>query len=380
MVACTDISLANTIAGISSLDGGETVHVRVVVTKAIQPRLDGGTAAAAPALDLAVPESVPVVVPVAAAVAAPVASIPATTVETTTPPNAPGQTTLAQRDPAHGKLAGLVQSVQRVLAGALHPAPVPSNLRPSLGDARVRSKLYDDGCVNVGVNAKLQPCSYGVKGSGKLMVLFGDSHAAQWFEAVEAVATQHGFELVVLIKAGCPVAKVTVPTPVLKFTCPAWRDKAMAWMTEHKPDLVIATNSYTQYTADEASWDAGADETVSALTAITHDVVVLGDNPVSKDDPPSCLSASLGDATACATPREAAVRSDRISGEVSAARKSGAVFVDTSNWFCTTTACPAVVGNLLILRDQTHLTAPAAEFYQPMLAAAIAPAIAAASA
>jgi SGNH domain (fused to AT3 domains) len=167
---------------------------------------------------------------------------------------------------------------------------------------------------------------------------------------------------------------------VLKFTCPAWRDKAMAWMTEHKPDLVIATNSYTQYTADEASWAAGADEAMSALTAVTHNVVVLGDNPVSKDDPPSCLSASLGDATACATPREAAVRSDRISDEVSAARKSGAVFVDTSNWFCTTTACPAVVGNLLILRDQTHLTAPAAEFFQPMLAAAIAPAIAAAAA
>jgi peptidoglycan/LPS O-acetylase OafA/YrhL len=350
-----------------------------VVMRAGQPRLDGGTTAAAPALDLAVPESARVVVAVASPVAAPVASIRAITVQTATGPTAPGPTTLVQPDPPQGKLAGLVQSAQRVLAGALHPAPVPLNLRPSLGDARVRSKLYDDGCVNVGVNAKLQPCSYGVKGSGKLMVLFGDSHAAQWFEAVEAIAKQHGFELVVLTKAGCPVANVTVPTPVLKFACPAWRDRALAWMTENKPDLVIATNSYTQYTADEASWAAGADEAVSALTAVTHNVVVLGDNPVSKDDPPSCLSASLGDATACATPRDAAVRADRISGEVSAARNSGAVFVDTSNWFCTPTACPAVVGNLLILRDETHLTAPAAEFYQPMLAAAIAPAMAAAS-
>jgi hypothetical protein len=36
-------------------------------------------------------------------------------------------------------------------------------------------------------------------------------------------------------------------------------------------------------------------------------------------------------------------------------------------------ACPVVVGDLLVLRDETHLTPPMAEFLTPLLDAALAP-------
>ena len=47
-------------------------------------------------------------------------------------------------------------------------------------------------------------------------------------------------------------------------------------------------------------------------------------------------------------------------------------FVDTTDWFCTDDTCPAVLGNLLVMRDETHITAPMAEFLRPLLEAALA--------
>jgi hypothetical protein len=73
------------------------------------------------------------------------------------------------------------------------------------------------------------------------------------------------------------------------------------------------------------------------------------------------------------------VRADRIRGELAAADAHGATFVDTTDWFCTPDSCPAVVGDLLVLRDETHITPPMAEFLTPLLDAALAPVLAAAT-
>jgi hypothetical protein len=195
----------------------------------------------------------------------------------------------------------------------------------------------------------------------------------QWFEPLQLIAQQRGYQLVVLAKGGCPVTAVTVKTPILKVTCPPWRDAAIQWIADHQPTVVVAANSYTQYDDDAATWAAGADATMARLAAAAPRVVVIGDNPTSKTDPPSCLSGNTGNAAACATTRERAVRQDRIAGEGDAARAHGITFVDTTDWFCTPTTCPVVVGDLLVLRDQTHLTPPMAEFLAPLLDSVLAP-------
>ena len=135
--------------------------------------------------------------------------------------------------------------------------------------------------------------------------------------------------------------------------------------------MVVVSNSYTQYEDDATTWAAGAEATMARLAAVAPHLVVIGDNPSSLADPPACLSGHLGDASACATARADAVRPDRISGEVAAARAHGATFVDTTDWFCTPSSCPAVVGDLLVLRDETHLTPPMSEFLTPLDDAAL---------
>ncbi len=232
--------------------------------------------------------------------------------------------------------------------------------------------------MNVGVNARLQPCEFGVPGAERTMLLFGDSHAVQWFEPLERIAQERGYRLVLLAKGGCPVVDVVVPTPVLRYTCPPYRDSAIAWIKDNRPAVVVVSNSYTQYADDAETWAAGADATLARLAEVAPHLAVIGDNPASRFDPPACLSGHVDDASACATARGDAVRPDRISGEVTAARAHDATFVDTTDWFCTPARCPVVIGDLLVLRDETHLTPPMAEFLTPLLDAALAPVFASA--
>jgi peptidoglycan/LPS O-acetylase OafA/YrhL len=333
------------------------------------PPFDGGAAAATPDL---VREAPPVTAqdrPYRRNPAAPPATTPST--PSTAPPTTLAP--LAAPDAPTGELARLVTSMQRILTTASEPAPVPSNLRPSLGEARNRALPYTQGCVNIGVNARLQPCEFGAAGAMRTILLYGDSHAVQWFEPLEQIAQERGYRLVLLIKGGCPVADVVVPTPVLRYTCPPYRDSAIGWIADNQPAVVVVSNSYVQYTDDAETWAAGADDTLARLAEVSPHVVVIGDNPSSRTDPPACLSGHVDDATACATARADAVRPDRVSGELTAARAHGATFVDTTDWFCTAVSCPVVVGDLLVLRDETHITPPMAEFLTPLLDAALDP-------
>ena len=69
--------------------------------------------------------------------------------------------------------------------------------------------------------------------------------------------------------------------------------------------------------------------------------------------------------------RSGAVRPDRLAVERDVAATYDADFVPTSDWMCTDAACPVIVGNILMYRDNSHITATAAEFLSPYLEAAI---------
>ena len=102
-------------------------------------------------------------------------------------------------------------------------------------------------------------------------------------------------------------------------------------------------------------------------------LLVLGDNPDSRADPATCLSAHLTDVSACVNTRAKAVVSGKLEVEREAAKRNGARFVDTSDWLCTATDCPLIIGNILMFRDINHLTTVASEWFAPMLEAVVMP-------
>jgi peptidoglycan/LPS O-acetylase OafA/YrhL len=329
-----------------------TVLVTGAISMAVPRQLDGGTAAAAPALN-----------PVA----------PTTTVALGTP----AQVTQAAVGPAAAligdDLSSLVAANQLVLEQGLTTSAVPSNMRPSLGKVfDDRPAVYGDGCVAIGVDDKLNPCRYGKTSASIKVVLFGDSHAAQWFPPLHTIAERNGLELIVLAKGGCPAASVSIPTATLARTCPIWRDKAVQFIADENPDLVIVTGS-RHYPNTDQEWRDGFATTVGRLKGLTPRLLVLGDNPDSRTDPATCLSANLTNVKACTNTRVKAVETGKLDVERAIAEQDGARFVDTSDWLCTTTDCPLIIGDILMFRDINHLTTVAADWFTPMLEAIVMP-------
>ena len=162
----------------------------------------------------------------------------------------------------------------------------------------------------------------------------------------------------------------------------AWRANVAARLAAERPALVVMssyryrqTGAWAGVDANQA-WRQGLDTTLTMLDPLTPSVLVLGDTPTPGQDVPGCLSAHLGNVPACVTPRAEAVRDDRLAVEQEVAAAHGATFVSTSDWLCSPTECPVIVGDVLVYRDANHITATAATWLAPYVLVATAPLVA----
>src|SRR5262249_34084671 len=122
-------------------------------------------------------------------------------------------------------------------------------LRPAPEDADAdRSRAYYDGCL-VGKRGERSPaCVYGDATSTETVVLFGDSHAMQYFSAVERIARRRHWRLVELTKSGCPAAGVQVLDYLRgrAYTeCDAWREYALRRIAQELPRMIITSGTAT---------------------------------------------------------------------------------------------------------------------------------------
>jgi hypothetical protein len=249
---------------------------------------------------------------------------------------------------------------------------VPSNLKPALQHAaHDNPAIYADGCEVDFAQTAPHPCLVGDAGAPRI-VLFGDSHAAQWYPALAKFAKANDFQLETETKSACPSVAVEVANNGVDYTaCDTWRDNVISDLRANPPALVIVSNygnPVFNTAADPATqWAAGMTETIGRLASVTK-VVVIADTPDFRNSPIVCLSAHLTSAQSCGRPRSFALDSPgRIPGKTPA-DLAGASFIDLTNYLCSPTWCPAIVGNTLIYRDSHHLTATYSAELEPILA------------
>jgi SGNH domain-containing protein len=267
---------------------------------------------------------------------------------------------------------------------------VPANLDPPLAVAGGAVPLVvKNGCHLSRVRLRSRPCVYGDTTSSTTVVLFGDSHAAYWFPAVDEISLQQHWRLVDLTKDGCPAADVRIaawfrhggPYP----ECTEWRRSAMGQIAALHPALVITTEArYLEVpearplagvpTGQGGAWQDGLAATFGFLKRHARHVIFLSDVPTLERSAPVCVSRHVSDVQPCTTPRSAAVRLASVkTEELALARREHVDSVDPTSWFCTPVTCPVIVANFILYRDFAHMTPPWSRFIAPVLADSILP-------
>jgi peptidoglycan/LPS O-acetylase OafA/YrhL len=263
--------------------------------------------------------------------------------------------------------------------------PVPANLAPSLVAAKQdRPAIYDDGCHVDPSTQTPGECVFGDRDASTTVVLMGDSHAAQWFPALDALGRERNWRLVSLTKSGCPPAEVTIWVGTFEraYTeCDAWRDAVFDRIADLQPDLVVVSMTYGQTPIVDGETLVGGparevmieayERTLDHLDTIAGRVALLADTPRAPDDPPICLSSHLDDALSCATARQDAVEGEWLEEQQGVAKAVGVAFVDPTPWVCPVDPCPAVIGRYLVYRDTHHLTTTYAMALRNRLALAL---------
>ena len=190
------------------------------------------------------------------------------------------------------------------------PQETATALRPNPLKARAdRGSSYYEGCM-VGIpGTNSNRCLYGDKHGDKTLVLFGDSHAMQYFPTVEELVQQRGWRLIVLTKAECPPEELEVKSMIEDreySQCDEWRQGALERIEtgdelihrdherRHRIHPLLGPNG-EELSGDAAAeaMEAGYLRTLKRIQAAGPRTVVIRDNPTSTEDVPSCVSEDL---------------------------------------------------------------------------------------
>ena len=247
--------------------------------------------------------------------------------------------------------------------------------------------IYGNGChLQVPAEAPPNECAFGDTTSKTAVVLLGDSHAAQWFPALDALGKQHGFKVLTRTKSGCPAPDVSIFNKGLKRLydeCDTWRQNELAEIAKLKPALVVAAGTRTDSLVDRstgskidagqapAEWQAGWTRTLGALEKAGVPVAVVRDTPWPGSDVAVCVSKHLSNPSACDVGRDALDKPQYDVGMVKGV--SDAHAIDLSDVICDADRCPATRGKYLVFRDSNHLTATFAKALAPYLYRQLAP-------
>jgi hypothetical protein len=206
--------------------------------------------------------------------------------------------------------------VVRAVAKAVTVGTVPANLDPSLESAHANQpRPVAEGCLIRWLGAASGRCVYGSPASRRTVVLFGDSHALQWFPALDHAANAYHWRLMSLTETTCPPVELSFWSPMLGrpcVECDRWRANMLQRIRAERPALVVlgAARHYGdvyRFQVYGPAWTSGLAKTVHQVRTTGAQVVVLGPTPKPKVDVPGCLSRHLHNAVACTTSRRVAV-------------------------------------------------------------------------
>ena len=203
-------------------------------------------------------------------------------------------------------------------------------------------------------------CSFGATENPDYTVaLVGGSHSGHWFPALEVLAQDMNFQIDLYNHDGCRFT-VKDETFKLKEDCLDWNENLIEHLKVDVPDLVFTTSTINK--RDKVP--EGYLKQWAKLEGITT-IFAIRDNPRMKESVPTCLEREENP-TNCSRPKADAL-SEVAPWKNTDNIPSNVIFGDLSDYFCDEEVCHSVIGNVIVYRDQHHITATYAKTLAPVL-------------
>ncbi|MEY3407469.1 MAG: hypothetical protein RL038_530 [Actinomycetota bacterium] len=266
------------------------------------------------------------------------------------------------RDVANSDFSTIFQSLEN---SDLTPALNYEDLKPSLGKMiTARAKIYFNGChLEKSQTTYPETCVFGDPDSDVTVMLVGDSHAANWFAAVEKATESAGIKLLSRTKSSCGIFNMIARDDKEEFPdCLNWRENIKQEIAEVKPDLVIVSQllSTIDYELKSATERRSYSEFklrlvhqgLEELADIAPQVLYVHDIPKLSFEPSKCVRTF--------SPAECV--SDRFRNEIDSTAwpselPTNVSEVNFNDQICQPRICSTTNANYILYRDRHHLTA-----------------------
>lgn len=248
-----------------------------------------------------------------------------------------------------------------------------------------QAEVYRKRCHAEYFEEEPSNCVFGVSASTRTVVLFGDSHAAQWFPAIEQVALEAGWRLIPLTKSACPAPVYEPLDPNLGrayIECTRWRERALQRIRDLHPALLVISTSRKNSAFTDAgpaamdAWDRGVRDLLERVSGASYEVVIVKDTPRPDFAVPLCLARAQwrGRDPELACAFEVGDASQRIIDRMWPIGELGLSNVrlfDPTRLVCPERMCDTERHGMVLYSDSHHLTATFSRSLAPQLASAL---------
>src|SRR5699024_10437028 len=223
-----------------------------------------------------------------------------------------------------------------------------------------KATIYNDNCVQKGGNApetaEVTICEDETAPDDPTatVVLSGGSHSIHWYEAFRALADEYNWELLVVNKDACVLMDNNESESAV---CNEWNENYINWLDTNKVDLVIANGTRIFSDRPERIHE-GAQTRWQQITDTGAELLLMRGTPRPGDDVDDCLAKDDSPVQCGADTHQIADTNPLEKQDL----PEGTHYIDMLEEVCPegmTTAsdqCPAVVGNVVVWYDGSHLT------------------------
>lgn len=238
----------------------------------------------------------------------------------------------------------------------------PAVIVPLLSEAKVALPSGAEGrCKSAMADDFTPTCAFGPADAPVTIALAGDSHIEQYLPAFELLAERENIQIKTYFHASCPLNFAQRSTDATRGgPCQVANEKTVANLIADPSINLVITSNRTAVPWEESG---EAPDPVQGFVQVWDElanagktVVVLQDNPsmLPTDATTECVAENEREPFVCARPKSEAMPMDYQleASEIS----NSATLISTEDWYCTQDLCPAVVGNVLVYRDETHVS------------------------